>query len=73
MFVIHMVGDPIDQALVSSINEIGHAMGKQTIAEFVEDEDTQRKLKQLGVDFAQGFHIHKPEPLEQYLRNHIKK
>ncbi|MFK8030499.1 MAG: EAL domain-containing protein [Gammaproteobacteria bacterium] len=67
MFVKHMVNDSIDRALVGSINDIGHAMGKQTIAEYVEDEDTQRCLKQLGVDFAQGFHIHKPEPLAEQM------
>lgn len=69
MFVKQMVDDPIDQALVSSINEIGHAMGKKTIAEFVEDEDTQRCLKQLGVDYAQGYHIHKPQPLNDQLKS----
>ncbi len=67
MFVKHMVTDSIDRALVGSINDIGHAMGKKTIAEYVEDEDTQTCLKQLGVDFAQGFHIHKPEPLEEQM------
>ncbi|MEM7082714.1 MAG: EAL domain-containing protein [Pseudomonadota bacterium] len=67
MFVKHINDDSIDRALVGSINDIGHAMGKQTIAEYVEDEDTQRCLKQLGVDFAQGFHIHKPEPMAEQM------
>lgn len=63
-FVKDMVNDQIDAAMVSAINEIGHRMNKKTIAEFVEDEDIMNALKNLNVDFAQGYHIHKPEPIE---------
>ena len=62
-FVKDMLVDPIDYAMVNSINEIGHILELVTIAEFVESEETLQKLKDLGVDFAQGYAIHKPELL----------
>lgn len=62
-FVKQMANDPIDFAMVKSINELGHLMNRQTIAEFVEDESTIEKLKSLGVDFAQGYGIERPERL----------
>lgn len=65
MFVKDIVQDPIDYAMVKSINEIGHVMGMQTIAEFVEDELILAKLRDLGVDFAQGYGIAKPAPLSE--------
>ncbi len=63
MFVKNMMRDPIDLAFVRSINEIGHVMGKKTVAEFVEDEETLVALREMGVDYAQGFHISRPSPL----------
>ncbi len=63
MFVRDILDDPIDFAMVKSINEMGHAMGKQTIAEFVENEAILDKLREIGVDFAQGYGIARPEPL----------
>ncbi|NDP48349.1 MAG: EAL domain-containing protein [Sulfuriferula multivorans] len=62
-FVKDIVQNPVDFAMVESINRIGHVMGIQTIAEFVEDEIILEKLREIGVDFAQGYAIHKPEPL----------
>ena len=43
-------------------------MGKQTIAEFVADEETSELLRSQGVDYAQGFHIGRPAPIELRLR-----
>jgi diguanylate cyclase (GGDEF)-like protein/PAS domain S-box-containing protein len=62
-FVKNIVGDPRDYALVKSINEIGHIMGKKTIAEFVENNLILEKLKEIGVNYAQGYGIGKPEPI----------
>lgn len=62
-FVRDMVENPIDCAMVESINHIGHLMGLQTIAEFVENEQIQEKLREIGVDFAQGYGIEKPHPM----------
>ncbi len=63
-FVKDMINDPIDSAMVKSINDIGHVMGKKTIAEFVENDDIGAKLREIGVDFAQGYGIQKPTPLK---------
>lgn len=63
LFVVDIVQDEIDYAMVESINRIGHVMGKKTIAEFVENDQIRNKLKELGVDYAQGYGIAMPEPL----------
>lgn len=67
MFVKDMVDDPIDFAMVKSINEIGHVMGMQTIAEFVEDDAIKIVLTHLGVDFAQGYGVGKPQPFDELI------
>jgi diguanylate cyclase (GGDEF)-like protein/PAS domain S-box-containing protein len=66
-FVKDIATDPIDLAMVRSINEIGQLLGKQTIAEYVEDEAILQRLQELGVDYAQGYYIGRPQPLEQLL------
>ena len=66
-FIRDICTDPIDLAMARSINEIGHVMGISTIAEFVENKETLRLLKQIGVDYAQGYHIAKPTPIETLL------
>ena len=63
VFVKDIVDDPIDRELVRSINEIGHVMGKRTIAEFVESEEILAALGEIGVDYAQGFELGKPKLL----------
>jgi EAL domain-containing protein (putative c-di-GMP-specific phosphodiesterase class I) len=67
MFVKDMVTDPIDFAMVKSINEVGQVMGMKTIAEFVENDDIITSLKALGVNFGQGYGIGKPEPLKNLI------
>ncbi|MES2207567.1 MAG: EAL domain-containing protein [Pseudomonadota bacterium] len=61
-FVKDMVEDKIDRAMVKSINEIGQVMGIKTIAEFVENEAILAALREIGVNFAQGYGIEKPKP-----------
>ena len=67
MFVKDIIDDPIDRAMVKSINEIGHVMGMQTIAEFVENDVIKGMLKEIGVDYAQGYGIGKPQPFDELL------
>ncbi len=67
MFVKDIVGDPIDRAMVRSINEIGQVMGMKTIAEFVENEMIKGMLKEIGVNYAQGYGIAKPLPFDEIL------
>jgi diguanylate cyclase (GGDEF)-like protein/PAS domain S-box-containing protein len=68
MFVKDIVADPIDLAMVKSINEIGQVMGMQTIAEFVENDVIKGILKEIGVNYAQGYGIEKPKPFEELLQ-----
>lgn len=62
-FVRDMLTDPMDFAMVEAISRIGHVMGLTTIAEYVENDEIVRRLTELGVDYAQGFGVHRPEPL----------
>jgi len=63
VFVKDIATSSLDLALVRSINEIGHVLGKQTIAEFVEDRRILEQLRGLGVDYAQGYGIGRPTAL----------
>ena len=65
VFVKDIATNPGDYAVVKSINEIGHYMGKKTIAEFVENAEVLESLREIGVDYAQGYEIEKPLPLEE--------
>ena len=53
--------NPIDHAMVKSINDNCHVMGIKTIAEFVENDAIREQLSEIGVDYAQGYRIGKPE------------
>ena len=66
-FVKDMLNDQIDMAMVESINQIGHIMNLKTIAEFVEDEATLNKLREMTIDFGQGYCIHRPQPIQDIL------
>ena len=66
-FVRNIANNPIDHAMVDAINRVGHTMGIKTIAEFVENTAILEKLKELGVDFAQGLGIARPEPMVDHL------
>jgi EAL domain-containing protein (putative c-di-GMP-specific phosphodiesterase class I) len=62
-FVRHMSESPVDAALVKAMNDIAHALGKETVAEFVENERALRMIVDMGVDYAQGFHLGVPRAL----------
>ncbi|WP_174999258.1 EAL domain-containing protein [Rugamonas aquatica] len=62
-FVKDMVADPIDRAMVAAINQIGHVMGIQTIAEFVESDAILDALGEMGIDCAQGYTVQVPQPM----------
>ena len=68
LFVKNIVEDKIDFSMVKAINEVGHLMGMQTIAEYVENGSIYDRLCEIGVDFAQGFFISKPEALTGILQ-----
>ncbi len=66
-FVKDMADDPVDYAMVQAINTVGHVMGIKTIAEYVENDAILEKVRELGVDYAQGYGIRKPCPMNQCL------
>ena len=63
-FVTDLVNDPMDCAIVEAVNRIGHILGMETVAESVEDAATLARIGELGIDYAQGFFLMHPEPLE---------
>lgn len=67
-FIQNLHRDPIDQTLVKSMIQVIQALGKKAVAEYVENEAILDILKEMGVDFVQGYHIGHPLPVEQLLR-----
>ncbi len=67
VFVRDIVDDETDRAMVRAINEIGQTLGKHTVAEFVETEAALACLREMGVDGAQGYGIHRPCAFELLL------
>ncbi len=68
-FIRGIIDNPIDCAMVESINHIGHVMEIKTIAEFVENDEIYKCVKDLGIDYAQGYNIAKPRPLAELLND----
>jgi diguanylate cyclase (GGDEF)-like protein/PAS domain S-box-containing protein len=64
VYVKGIADDPLDLAIVRSINDIGQVMEKRTIAEYVESEQVAEKLREIGIDFYQGYLVSEPIPLE---------
>lgn len=64
-FVRNILDNVHDQAIVKSINEIAHFMGKETIAEYVENQEILEYLREIGIDYAQGFALEKPVFLDE--------
>jgi EAL domain-containing protein (putative c-di-GMP-specific phosphodiesterase class I) len=63
MFVKDMATDPMDYAIVDSINRISHILGMLTVAEAVEDAPTLEMITALGIDYVQGYFVAQPEEL----------
>ncbi len=64
-FVKELANNSIDYALVKAIREVANALGKSTVAEFVEDQQTLDLLKEIKVEYAQGYHLGRPKPIEE--------
>ncbi len=65
-FIRNLAHDPVNLALVRSIHEVARTLGKTTIAEFVETAEDFEALRTLGIDFAQGYYIGRPAPIESW-------
>ncbi|HEB97318.1 MAG TPA: EAL domain-containing protein [Sedimenticola thiotaurini] len=62
-FIRDIINDPADHAMVIAIHEVSKALEKLTVAEYVEDEAIFNKLREMGIDYVQGYYIGKPHPL----------
>jgi diguanylate cyclase (GGDEF)-like protein/PAS domain S-box-containing protein len=69
-FISGLEHDPINQAMVSSMQQIAQQLGLKTVAEFVETQATLDCLRSLGIDYAQGYFIDRPQPLEKLADHH---
>lgn len=67
-FIKHLDQDAVSRSLVRAMHETAHILGKQTVAEFVTNPQVFRHVVEIGLDFAQGWHICEPAPPEQFLR-----
>jgi diguanylate cyclase (GGDEF)-like protein/PAS domain S-box-containing protein len=63
-FVKELKNSEIDRALVRSIRDVAWTLGKMTVAEFVEDRETLDLLREFKVEYAQGYYLGKPAPIE---------
>ena len=70
-FVKNIVDDDVARAMVQSINQVGHTMNLKVIAEYVENTKILTLLREMGVDYGQGYHILRPTPLEEMLKQHL--
>ncbi len=73
LFVRDMLEDPVDLAMVRTIYDVAKVLKLQTIAEWVEDQETLDTLKSIGIDYAQGFHISRPVMVSELLLPRQKK
>ena len=67
MFVKDMESDPVSAEMVRCMAELGRVVGLRTIAEFVENDNILHMLREARVDFAQGYGVGKPRPLDEQL------
>jgi EAL domain-containing protein (putative c-di-GMP-specific phosphodiesterase class I) len=69
-YVRDILSDPVDYAMVRSINELGQLLDKQTIAENVETLAVASELRDMGIDYLQGYAYARPEPLSRFSHTH---
>lgn len=61
----HLSDDPVQQVMVEALHKIAEASGKATVATFIENDDTLRKVRTLGIHYGQGFRLYRPRPLDE--------
>ena len=66
-FIRHCAENKLDRTLIAAVAQVAHGMGKHTIAEFIENQETLEVLTHLGIDYGQGYHLGRPEPLAKHL------
>ncbi len=68
-FVVDIHNSRNDYAIARSINDLAHFLGQETIAESVENDQIVDKLREIGVDFLQGWGVGRPKPLAEIAQN----
>lgn len=63
IFIREICENTFDQVMVKSMNDLAKSVNMKTVAEYVENAEISSALRKIGVDYAQGFHFHRPEPL----------
>jgi len=63
-FVTGVIDEPLDDVAVRCFVEVAEVIGLRTVAEFVESAQVLERLRQIGVHYAQGYHLHRPEPFD---------
>jgi len=66
-FIRNLIDDPLDDAAVRCFVDVARVVGVKTVAEFVDRPEVLARVREIGVDFAQGFLLHRPEPIEAVL------
>ncbi|MGA9366124.1 MAG: EAL domain-containing protein, partial [Steroidobacteraceae bacterium] len=66
-FISHVADDAVDRSMVEAICKVGGALGIETVAECVESQAVLDELQRIGVDYAQGYYLARPEPIERLL------
>ncbi|MFZ8860659.1 MAG: bifunctional diguanylate cyclase/phosphodiesterase, partial [Thermocrinis sp.] len=72
-FIKTLPNSPTDRVFIEGIVSVAKKLGIKTIAEFVENEEVLEVVKDLGIDYAQGYYLGKPEPLEEKLKKYFSK
>ncbi|MBL8993129.1 MAG: EAL domain-containing protein, partial [Spirochaetia bacterium] len=65
LFVKNILRDERSARIVESITRMARESGIKTVAEFVENAGIEEKIRSLGIDYSQGYHIHRPEPMTE--------
>ncbi len=58
---VNILNSKVDNALVKTLNQLCQELGMKTLAEFVESESVMQRLREMGIDYAQGFHLGLPQ------------
>lgn len=64
-FVRNIDNNEVNHSIINAITDIGHELGLEIIAEYVEDETIREKLKNCNIDYIQGYAVGKPFPLNE--------
>lgn len=71
-FVKNIASDEVSCAMVQSINQVGHTMNLKIIAEYTENDEIIEMLRNMGVDYGQGYGIQRPGPMKEVIERHLR-